>query len=155
MSTDHDIMNLLAETLRQGAPLRVAARGLSMGRRFSRVDEVVIRPERPHLGSVIVFRRAGQWIAHRVIWHVHSGSETIYITRGDGELTVDRPFIRESECVGVVTGVGQNGYISDLSAWQFRLAAAWGVAAGWLWWAMAWIRHIGFPGRMRQPAHRA
>ena len=110
-----DIMAALEETLRQEGEITLPAAGLSMQYSLGRAEALVIRPAATtpiRRGSIIVFKRHGRWIAHRVVWKtINNAGLAEYLTKGDSTWAFDRPVVSSEEVVGVVTAMRTNGRI--------------------------------------------
>ena len=83
-------------------------------------------------GDVIVFRRAGQLIAHRVLQSCEAGAT--FVTKGDNAFNLD-PTLSAEEIVGQVRAIERDGrYMSlDTTAWR---GFGWLIATG----TLAWMR---------------
>ena len=111
----HEITLALEETLRQTGEITLPAAGLSMQCSLGRAEALVIRPAATtpiRRGSIIVFKRHGRWIAHRVVCKTTNNAGLFeYLTKGDSTWAFDRPAVSGEEVVGVVTAVRKNGRI--------------------------------------------
>jgi signal peptidase I len=89
-------------------------------------------------GDVIVFRRGGRLVAHRVLRIYRRQSEPVFITKGDNVRRLDPP-VNGSEVVGRVLTVERGG-------WQMALDTAAWRAVGWLiaLSTLAWIKLYGW-----------
>lgn len=89
-------------------------------------------------GDVIVFRRGGRLIAHRVLRIHRRESEPIFITKGDNIRRFDPP-VSASEMIGRVVAVerGDRQMALNTAAWR---------AVGWLiaLCTLAWIKLYGW-----------
>jgi hypothetical protein len=158
MLNRNDVLDTLAGALRQGRPLRVSARGVSMGPAFAGATDVLIRPVRagePKVGSIVVFQRGAQWVAHRVLWKINRTGGLEYITQGDGEPAADNPRVRAADCVGIVAGVGHGERLARLTAVRYRWAGMRSVARGWCRLALGWLARRVLRARKPPPARQA
>jgi hypothetical protein len=160
-----DSMELLAAALDAGGRIVLPSAGASMGTAFANAAAVQVdRPDRRRLriGAVIVYRRAGAWIAHRVVWVFPPSSPWLCVTKADGVNALDRPFVRAEEWLGIVSALRFGEQWRDLAG----SAARWrGVAR-----ALSGLARIPFAAVLRRggisrrppprgmpptPAHRA
>jgi signal peptidase I len=95
-------------------------------------------------GDVIVFRRGGRLVAHRVLRIYRRQSEPVFITKGDNVRRFDPP-VNASEVVGRVLTVEREG-------WQMALDTAAWRAVGWLiaLSTLAWIKLYGWGRRLKR-----
>lgn len=82
--------------------------GRSMGGLWADAGVVVVsslRGARPRPGAVVVFRRADQWVAHRLLLRIGARA----VTKGDARWTWDSPLVPVSSIVGVVNALVVKG----------------------------------------------
>lgn len=131
--SDREILDTLAAAIRSGRRLSVPASGVSMGVAFQGVDAIEIRSAdgvRLFPGRVIVYQRYNRWIAHRVMWAFGPSSEYLCITKGDGVQSLDHPFVRREECVGVVVASQQGSRTRNLESPTAHALGIWKVVVG-------------------------
>ena len=89
-------------------------------------------------GDVIVFRRGGRLVAHRVLRIYRRRSEPVFITKGDNVRRFDPP-VNASEVAGRVLTVERGGWqmALDTAAWR---TVGWLIALG----TLAWIKLYGW-----------
>jgi signal peptidase I len=95
-------------------------------------------------GDVIVFRREGQLIAHRVL-HIYVGDDgPTFVTKGDNAPQLDSP-LSADEVVGRVLAIERgNRYMSlDTTAWQI---VGWLIAVG----TLVWVKLYGWSQDLKQ-----
>ena len=108
---------LAEELLRNTGELRFVARGASMLPAICPGDELVaqsIRPDRVHVGDVILFVQRGRWFAHRVVRSCTETAQPHLITQGDALLFCDAPVFAQ-DVLGRITFVVRNGALRKLS----------------------------------------
>jgi len=83
-------------------------------------------------GDVLVFRRQGVLVAHRVLRSRREGARVVFLTKGDGVPSPDRPPVEEEQLVGRVVGLDRDGrYVAlDRPKWRWL---GWIIASGALW----------------------
>jgi len=118
MSRREEMREIVVDVVRQAPESLVPARGVSMGRRFLGSSHLLVRGiahVRPMLGDVVLFRRGGTWVAHRVAWVRGKGDERRLLTRGDANALFDAPWVSPDDLLGVVHGRRKNGILLHLS----------------------------------------
>lgn len=101
-------VELLRLFLRHGGLATVRANGGSMDPAIKTGQSVVVEhadPSKIASGDVIVFRRDGLLVAHRVA-RIEQGPTLKFTTRGDA--SEEDPPVEESEIIGRVVGSGRN-----------------------------------------------
>ena len=93
-------------------------------------------------GDVVVFRREGRLIAHRVLRIYHRQPGRVFITKGDGIRRFDPP-VHAGEVLGRVLTVERNGWQMSLDTLSWH-AAGWLIAVGTLSWTTfyGWSRGL-------------
>jgi hypothetical protein len=111
MKTRHlqsaDIMETLETALAERGELCLPASGFSMGPKPGGAQGLVIQStagQPPPFGSIVVFRRNGQWVAHRLVRRIRRNGQTLCITKGDALGCTDSPPVPEKRIVGIMTG---------------------------------------------------
>lgn len=89
-------------------------------------------------GDVVVFRRGGRLIAHRVLRIYHRRSERVFITKGDHIRRFDPP-VNANEIVGRVLAVERGGRQMALDATAWRVVG-WLIAVN----TLAWVKLYGW-----------
>lgn len=87
---------------------RIVMAGESMAPALRRGDEVIVEPLReraPQAGEIVIYRRAAQWICHRVVQAADPVSALI-VTQGDAVRQPDAP-VPLDHVVGRVVGVAK------------------------------------------------
>jgi len=96
--------------------------GVSMSPYIKEGDMLLVqhalRPIR--LGDVIVFRRAGAFIAHRVVCIKKYGNKSVYRTKGDNICSFDAP-VPQSSVLGRVVCIQKNGGAISLEKLHVKL----------------------------------
>ena len=72
------------------------------------------------LGDVIVFKRAGSLIAHRVVFIKKHGNQFIYLTKGDNVYSFDAP-VPQSSVLGPVIRIQKNNQEISLEKLHLKL----------------------------------
>ena len=95
-------------------------------------------------GDVVVFRRRGQLIAHRVLCICDGGAGSTFVTKGDHASQFDSP-LSADEIVGRVLAVERgNRYMPlDTAAWRML---GWLMAVS----TLAWIKLYGWSRDLKQ-----
>jgi hypothetical protein len=130
MKTPEEIAAARQEVLRACDRLIVPVLGVSMGKAFMGVEALQVRGAAhgtPGWGAVVVFRRSGRLIAHRVIWRRRRPEGFHLLTRGDANPLFDYPWVTPADLVGVVEGVVRGGVEIP-----FSRADRWRGAGQWL-----------------------
>jgi hypothetical protein len=121
-------LEALREALRRDGRLVLKPTGRSMGRLYSNADAIVIEPpptKPAPTGSVIVFSRRGQWIAHRVLCRFRRAGDVLYVTCGDAAGRLDGDLVAHRDLIGHVTEVrGPKGTVDLRSGRQRAVARA-------------------------------
>lgn len=119
---------LLRDALNRDGQFRFPLRGTSMRPTLPESCEIFIvpLPERPPLGSLLVFAQNDTLIAHRLVRYTKTG----WITQGDGRRGPDVP-LQPAQALGVVTAASCEGRV----IWPGRLSA--GIA--WFWIARHYV----------------
>lgn len=97
----------------QKAPLfRLTISGASMGRFLLPGDQIECRgisPTRIRCGDIIVYRKGGQLIVHRVVRKIQTNSGLSFLTRGDSQYLSDG-VIGQDQILGKVVAVLKDGH---------------------------------------------
>jgi signal peptidase I len=107
---DRELLDALLELSQQaGRRIWWTFVGTSMSPYIKAGDMVLfqhtLKPTR--LGDVVVFRRAGGLIAHRVVLIKKHGNKGVYRTKGDNSFSFDAP-ITQSAILGSVVSIQKN-----------------------------------------------
>ncbi len=130
MSTDAcdsewaESLKALREALRRDGRLVLKPTGRSMGRLYAESDAIVIEPPpaRPApCGSIVVFPRGDQWVAHRIVAGFCGTDDVAYITCGDGAGRLDGDLVTHRNLIGIVTEVRAPGGAVNLRSRQQRM----------------------------------
>ena len=103
---------MIAIRLEAAGQLELPAAGVSMGKSWAQADtlQVIARTKQPPgWGDVILYRTAGNLIAHRVVKRVVRNGAVWWITKGDGYYTPDRIPVPDADVLGVVTAYSVSG----------------------------------------------
>jgi len=92
--------------------------------------------KRVRLGDVIVYRRKGRLIVHRVVLMHAAPTNRHLFTRGDNSQHTDAR-VERSQVIGQVIAVEHNGYTRPMPTGKW-LWLQWGVA-----WCVARLWHLG------------
>jgi hypothetical protein len=95
-------------------------------------------------GDVLVFRRDGQLIAHRVMRITGGDADPTFVTKGDNAPQFDPP-LSADEIVGRVLAVERDGQHMSLDTPAWR-ALGWLAAVG----TLAWTRLYGWGWELKQ-----
>ena len=148
--TPEDRRAALEDVLRGEPRAVVPARGLSMGPDFQGIDGFLTRGARharPRAGSIVIFKQADRWVAHRVILVLRREGQPSYLTRGDANGMFDHPRVRDEDLLGVAVGTVVNGR-EVLFGSGDRLRGGWRWLQGFTLLAWRWLRRsLGFPYR--------
>ena len=116
MATSNELDQILEEVLRSRGELSLPARGFSMGVSYRNADALVLRPvARVRIGTVLVYRRGGLWVAHRVIWVFPDRDARLCLTKGDAVRAVDHPAVMKGEEIAVVSAIRTARGVTDLA----------------------------------------
>ncbi|MBN2406165.1 MAG: signal peptidase I [Elusimicrobia bacterium] len=85
----------------------------------ARVSPGSIRP-----GDIILFRRKGNLILHRVIGRRSRGGTRIFRTKGDNAWRADGFIVRESDIIGKAVGVERRNRLVDMASFAGRMEMA-------------------------------
>jgi signal peptidase I len=97
--------NISAELLRSGFNIRITARGSSMSPSIVTGDRITVSPEQNlRIGDIILFRRGGEMVCHRLVRVFEKGDITYYQTRGDSFFSLDKP-VTSDQILGRVTKI--------------------------------------------------
>lgn len=155
MATSNELDQVLEDVLKSRGELRLPARGFSMGARYRTADALSLRPAaRIRIGTVLVYRRDGLWVAHRVIWVFQERDERLCLTKGDAVMACDRPAVMKGEEVAVVGAFRAGGNAVDLTTPWNRLRETGRGLIGLLAAAMFEVGRRVL-GRSQPPAHPA
>jgi signal peptidase I len=105
------VVELLKEAADRIGFLRLRVSGVSMEPTITDGEVVRVRPvsaEQIRRGDVIVFHMEGRLVAHRVSRVLKSGSEGLFVTRGDAMQESDLP-VSADQILGVVDSVERSG----------------------------------------------
>ena len=95
-------LGISEDLLRNGVNVRITTRGSSMFPLIRTGDRITISPEpHPKIGDVVVVRRNGAMVCHRLVKIFEKDGTTHYQTRGDTVSRVDDP-IPQRELLGKV-----------------------------------------------------
>lgn len=133
--------DLMSEVVRGAGEASVKVTGFSMLPAIWPGDVLRVRrlsADEVRAGQVVVYRRDGKLVAHRVICAPRGAGEAV-ITRGDSVPLADAP-VETSELVGQVVGIGRRGRAVRVESWVGQRAAAWVLrrSEGWTRMAMRW-----------------
>ena len=96
------LLRLSADLLCNGFSVRVTAHGSSMFPLIRTGDRITISPEpHPKIGDVVVVRRNGAILCHRLVKMFEKDGVTHYQTRGDSVRSPDDPIL-SNELLGKV-----------------------------------------------------
>jgi hypothetical protein len=116
--------------LRAHGEVEAPALGRSMGGAFEGAQALVVATlqGRPRVGEVVVYERAGRWVAHRLLgcWR---GSA---LTQGDRLWQPDWPPCRMTALEGRVVAVVRAGRRLPVRASRLRVVCGWMRALAWL-----------------------
>jgi hypothetical protein len=147
LNTDDDLDELLLDLLHSEGKLTLPARGFSMRRHDRWADTLVLYPvdvNRLRIGSVLVFRRHGIWVAHRVIWVFPKDDPRLCVTKGDAFMAFDRPAVMKGDEVAVVGAIATGDRVQSLTATRWirtreKYRGLVGLADGTLWGLLRFI----------------
>jgi signal peptidase I len=95
-------LGISEELLRNGVNVRIATRGSSMFPLIRTGDRITISPDTDmKIGDLVVFRRNGAMVCHRLVKIFEKEGTTHYQTRGDTVWGLDDPVLRH-ELLGKV-----------------------------------------------------
>ena len=80
----------------------------------------VKKVEKILVGDVVVYRRKGEFIAHRVIKKTHDGGEVFLVTKGDNLFYKDEP-IEEDQILGKVVRVEKQGKTISMNCFSSNI----------------------------------
>ncbi len=120
--------------------------GRSMLPLFQEGDRVLVAHGRAGVrrGDVIIFRRKGSLIAHRVLRIYHRQSEPVFITKGDNAAHFDPP-LHAGEVIGRVLAIEREGRRMPLDTTAWRIVG-WLIAAS----TLAWTQLYGWGRRLKR-----
>jgi signal peptidase I len=99
------VKGISGELLGSGMDVRVSTRGLSMFPLISTGDKITIHPEKDYeMGELIVFKRDGQMVCHRLVKVFEKDDVRYYQTRGDSFFGLDEP-VTADQILGTVTKI--------------------------------------------------
>ena len=83
---------------------------------------VLIAPVRSQvaLGDILLFRRHGAVIVHRIVQIRGEGTDVLIRTKGDGTTVIDPGWIRPSDAIAKVVGLVRRGAVVDLESRLWR-----------------------------------
>jgi len=137
MSRREELREIVVDVVRKAEECLVPARGVSMGPRFLGSSHLLVRGidhVRPRVGDIVLFRRGGTWVAHRVAWTRSKGEQRLLLTRGDANSMFDHPWVAPHDLLGVVVGRRKNsillplGPMDSLSGWM-QVVKSWATIA--------------------------
>lgn len=130
MESINDLDPILEEVLESRGELRLPARGFSMGARYRMAGALSLRrADRIRIGTVLVYRRDGLWVAHRVIWVFPSHDARLCLTKGDAVMAPDFPAVMKGEEIAVVAGIRTGSDVMDLTTpWRRACETGKGLA---------------------------
>lgn len=95
-------MEISEELLHRGFNVRITTRGSSMFPLIRAGDRITISPDSdPKIGDMVVFRRNGSMVCHRLVKMFEKDGITHYQSRGDTVSVLDEPILRH-ELLGKV-----------------------------------------------------
>ncbi len=98
-------LGISEDLLRNGLSVRITTRGSSMFPLIRTGDRITISPDtHPKIGDMVVFRRNGAMVCHRLVKVFEKDGITHYQTRGDSVLSLDE-MIHQHELLGKVTRI--------------------------------------------------
>jgi hypothetical protein len=125
VASRNDILDALEEALRLHGEVVVPAAGVSMDGVFREAEGLVVHAlcdESVRRGDVVVIRREGLWVVHRVVLCWGRGSRRTVVTKGDAVRTIDRPFSGPDDIVGRVVAARTPAGVVDLAGDAARRA---------------------------------
>lgn len=155
MISSNELDPILEDVLKSRGELRLPAHGFSMGACYRAAEGLALRPaDRIRIGTVLVYRRGGLWIAHRVIWVFPEQDARLCLTKGDAVMAFDRPAVMKGEEVAVVAALRTGNTIVDLTTPWNRACEAGRGLVGLALAAMHQVARRGL-GRPPPPARPA
>jgi signal peptidase I len=137
---NRELIEIAEHAISAGQSVRMVAGGWSMFPFFRPRDVLTIAPvniQEINAGELVVFRRDGRWIAHRVIRIQKSETEITLVTCGDGCLFSDEP-ISEGIFVGRVIAMSRDGHSKSivLSDYYHRVMRIFGRLLRPIFWSI-------------------
>ena len=136
---DSMVVAALDAWAKSGKRSLITMSGNSMRPLFRDGSKVVVehRSTRIRFGDIVLYRRTGSLVAHRVVRIYRKGADLLFLTKGDRALKFDSPLLREDEIVGKVVGKmkGENVVVFQAKYWtplNFMIAVC-SFAIGSLW----------------------
>ncbi len=127
---------LVTEILTRGLGVRFSARGGSMRPTIRGGEAITVTPvaiEAVAAGDIVLFRRRGRMVVHRVLRVLREGDVVRFLTRGDASVAADPP-LEACHVLGRVVAVERDGRDVDLtgarSRWSCRAARCLCAARG-------------------------
>jgi signal peptidase I len=132
------LIEIAEHAILAGKTVRMLAGGWSMFPFFRPGDQLTIVPvnlQEVTKGELVVFRRQGRWIAHRVVGTQKNDGEKILLTCGDGCLFADEP-VSQAIFVGHVVGMTRGDHYESIviSALYHRLMRFFGPLLRPIFW---------------------
>ena len=126
-----------------------------MGARYRTAEALSLRPaDRTRIGTVLVYRRDGLWVAHRVIWVFPAHDARLCLTKGDAVMACDRPAVMKGEEVAIVAAIRTGKGVVDLTTPWNRACGAGRGLVGLIVAVMHQVARRAL-GRSPPPAHPA
>ena len=92
IATSTKLKGISEDLLGGGTDVRIITRGLSMFPLISTGDRITVSPEKsPSIGDLMVFKRNGQMVCHRLVRVFEKDGMKYYRTRGDSFFNFDEP----------------------------------------------------------------
>jgi signal peptidase I len=118
--------DLVAEVVRGTGSASLKVTGFSMLPAIWPGDVLRVRslsPDQIQQGQIVLYRRNGELVAHRVIGSPQS-ADSFVITRGDSVPSLD-PLLQPNEIIGQVVAICRNGRAVSVHNSPAQRAAAW------------------------------
>jgi hypothetical protein len=92
IATSTKFKGISEDLLGGGTDVRIITRGLSMFPLIYTGDRITVSPEKsPSIGDLMVFKRNGQMVCHRLVRVFEKDGMKYYRTRGDSFFNFDEP----------------------------------------------------------------
>ncbi|HVO61379.1 MAG TPA: signal peptidase I [Terriglobales bacterium] len=106
-------LELVADVLRSGCPVRIRVSGTSMLPSIWPGDVLAVcgcQPSKIVLGDIVCFARSARFVVHRVIKISSMDRRTVWLTQGDSMARADEPFTEE-QLLGKVVAIRRNARV--------------------------------------------